>query len=339
MLRYAIDQGVNYVDIGSPFILQDYEGISGIYQEALKSGYRKKVKTSATLPAMSVKTAGDFDKYLDKLLKWLGEDNIDFFLLGGLNRFTWPRLQGLDILKRAEKAITDKRIDKIGFYFHDHYLALRETIQSYDNWTVAKFQCSLMDIDHHPGVSGLGFAAESGLAVVVTKPLLGGRLTTKIPEPVAAIWKEATPKRSPAEWGLRWVWNHASVSTIACDMSSLEQVKQDIAIANDAKTASFTVPEELVISKVRDTYRSLRPIQCTACRCCMPCPQDIDAPRIFEIFNDGLMYNDIETARYLYRLEGHDIDKCNACGVCVRSCGKHIPLPGWLKKARKVLVE
>jgi predicted aldo/keto reductase-like oxidoreductase len=71
----------------------------------------------------------------------------------------------------------------------------------------------------------------------------------------------------------------------------------------------------------------------------MPCPQDIDAPRIFEIYNDAVMYNDTATARKIYSREKHDLDNCNECKICENRCGMRIPLTTWLKKARELLAE
>jgi predicted aldo/keto reductase-like oxidoreductase len=122
-------------------------------------------------------------------------------------------------------------------------------------------------------------------------------------------------------------------------MNSLEQVKENAALAGTPLADSLTVPEELVISKVRDAYRALQPIPCTACRGCMPCPQDIDVPRVFEIYNDAVMYGDTQTARSLYQLEKHNLDCCNDCGTCADACGKRIPITDWLKKARALFDE
>jgi predicted aldo/keto reductase-like oxidoreductase len=337
MLRYAIDQGVNFLDVGSPLVFKSNERLALVLNKALANGYRQRIKIAATIPSVNINVVEDFDRELENLLKLLGENNVDFLMLGGLNRFTWPKLKALYILRSVEKSIADKRINHVGFFFHDQYQFLREIIEGYDNWTFCQFQYSYMDIDHHPGVSGLTYAADNGLAVVVSKPLLGGRLTKAIPESVAKIWSAAEPKRRPAEWALRWVWNHGEVSTIVCDMSNLEQVKENIALADTAKAGSFTVPEELVISRVRDAYRELKPLPCTACRGCMPCGLGIDAPRIFEIYNDAVMYNDAATGREIYRLEHHNIDACNECGTCASKCGLGFPIPAWLKKARELL--
>jgi predicted aldo/keto reductase-like oxidoreductase len=339
MLRLAIDSGINYLDIGWPFAQKNHERVSRALYEALSKGYREKIRIAATIPSIKIQTASDFDRHLEDLLQWLRADSLDFLLLGGLNRFTWPPLQEMNLLSHAEAAMVSKKIDYIGFFFHDQYQFLRDILEAYDNWSLAGFQYSFMDVDHHPGVSGLQLAASRGLGAVASGALLGGRLTKKIPDSVAAIWSGAKPRRTPAAWALRWVWNHPEVSTVVSDMSTLEQVKENAALADVAPADSFTVPEELVISRVRDAYRALKPIPCTACRGCMPCPQNIDVPRIFEIFNDAAMYGDIETAKSIYRLEKHCLEDCNECGACVSACGKQIPITDWLEKARAILTE
>ena len=58
-------------------------------------------------------------------------------------------------------------------------------------------------------------------------------------------------------------------------------------------------------------------------------------PRIFEIFNDAVMYGDVPYARATFQYELLDLDACNECGACV--CGKKIDIPATLKKARALL--
>jgi predicted aldo/keto reductase-like oxidoreductase len=91
--------------------------------------------------------------------------------------------------------------------------------------------------------------------------------------------------------------------------------------------------ELVLVAQVRDAYRKLKSVPCTACRNCMPCPVGIDVPRIFEIYNDAVMYGDTKTACSTYRFENHNIGDCTECGVCENSCGKEIPIIDWLKKA------
>jgi predicted aldo/keto reductase-like oxidoreductase len=86
-------------------------------------------------------------------------------------------------------------------------------------------------------------------------------------------------------------------------------------------------------------FLKLRPIPCTACRGCMPCPQDIDVPRIFELYNDAIMYGDIGAERSIYSLEQHGIASCTECGACVNACGRKIAILDWLKTAHQLLAE
>jgi len=327
--------------VGWPLADKTGEAFSGTFSKALSGGGREKVKITATIPAASLSTAADFNRRLEEILKWLHADSVDFLLLGVLNRFTWPRLQNLDVLNALDKALAEGKIAHAGFFFHDQYQFLRDVIQAYDKWTLALFHYSFMDIDHHPGYGGIKFAADNGLAVMAAHPLMAGQLVKKIPETVAKIWAGAEPQRSPAEWALRWIWNHPEIATVTSDMNSAAQVKENAALADAALADSFGVPEELVMSKAREAYFKLKPIPCTACRGCMPsqglCPQGIDVPRVFEIYNDAHMYGDIANARATFKSEHHDPDACNECGTCV--CGKNIPIPDWLKKVKALLAE
>ena len=71
----------------------------------------------------------------------------------------------------------------------------------------------------------------------------------------------------------------------------------------------------------------------------MPCPQGIDVPRIFELYNDAIMYGDIETVRSIYFVEQHRIDSCTECDSCVDACGREIAIVDWLKKAKELFTE
>ncbi len=338
IIRYAIDHGANYLDLGYPYDLDHQKAISTVVRKALQDRYREKVRLAANFPAYMLDTSTELNRLLDRQLRWLEVDNIDFSLIGGMDRETWTKLDELKIIRHAELAIDAGKTSRLGFTFHDQFQYLRNVLNAYDKWAVSRFQYSLMDVDHHPGVSGLQLAARSGLAVVVTEPLKSNRLIKNIPEPVAKIWNEASPQRSPMEWVLRWVWNHPEIATAVVDLNTLEQAKEAIALADNAEADNLSVMEEVMISSVREAYRKLRPIPCTACRSCMPCPQGIDVPRIFEIYLDSVMFSDIETARELFRAEGHRIDICTDCGKCARTCGRSIDIPKWLKEAGKQLL-
>jgi hypothetical protein len=303
---------------------------------ALQGGYREKVRLAATLPVSQATSLRELECSLAEQLQWLGTERIDFCLLGRLTRDNLPKLNELGVLRWAERAMADGRIGKLGFSFHDHFQILRNLLNTYDQWSVCEVQYSYMDVDHDPGISGIKYAAEKGLAVVATEPLRSGRLTRRLPAAVAKLWTGVAP-RSPAEWGLRFVWNHAEVATVVCGMSSKEQVAENTAVAAKAEPDSLTIQELVVFAQVQDAYRSLRQVNCPSCRACMPCPLGIDVPRIFELYNDTFVYNDASIGRVLYQDEGHTADVCTECGVCAAACAKRLPILKWLGLARELL--
>ncbi|MEM1565518.1 MAG: aldo/keto reductase [Candidatus Bathyarchaeia archaeon] len=337
MIHYAIDHGVNYIDLGYPYNPTEYERLAVLVSKALDGEYRQKVKVAVTLPVPLMSSQFVFNNYLEKQIRLLKTDKIDFCVLGELNRESWSKVTNLDILRWIENAIKDGRIDKIGFSFHDDFQLLRNIIEAYSGWSFCQFQFSFMDAEHHPGVSGIRYAAQNGLAVIATRPFKGGKLIKNPPEHIAKIWESFPIKRSLVEWCLRWVWDHPEVSTVVVEMSEMKQVLENVALADLAEPNSFSVQELILISKVKDAYMKLKPVNCTTCRCCMPCPVGIDAPRIFELYNDAVIYGDFETSRFHYKAEQHNANACTECGKCMDACPRKIPIIKWLKEAAEKL--
>ncbi len=327
LIRHAIDHGVNYLDLGYPYDLARQRRVAEVAGRALQGGYRGRVKIAVTVPVASADPARAFDHHLDAQLEWLGIDRADFCVLGRIDRATWPAVAELGLLQKAEAAMADGRVGGLGFAFHDQFQTLKQVMRAYDRWTFAQFQYSYMDVDHDPGSAGLAYAAEQGLAVVVTEPLKLGRLTREPPGSAADAWASAPQRRSLADWGLRFVWNHPAVSTAVCGVENMKQLVEDLALADGAEAGALSVRDELAINRVREAYDALRSIDCASCRPCLPCPEGIDIPRIFEICNDAIIYDDVKAASAIYQAEGHRADMCTGCGACEKRCSRREPLP------------
>jgi len=330
MMRYAVDSGVNYIDLRYP----RFEQRLALVREALDNGYREKVRIALGLP---IAPPRDLDHCLRTSLRKLGTERIDHCFLADLDRVTWPRVQELNLLNYLDKVISDERVGKVGFAFHDHFLFLRAIVEGYGRWTFCRFRYSYMDMDHHPGRVGLTYAREKGLAVVITEGLLSGRLVHNPPESIIEACAHAPSQRSLAEWGLLWVLNHPEPATVVSNMSIMDQLKENLLTVDKARPDTLAVRELLFVSRLSDCYRAKKPIACTTCRACMPCPVGIDVPRIFELYNEAIMYDDRDIPAALYALEGHSFDSCIECGTCAKACGRKIAIPEWLKKADAML--
>ncbi len=339
MIRYAIDHGVNYLDTAYYYHAGQGERVVG---RALKDGYRERIKLATKLPARIVESAQDFDRFFNEQIERLQTEKIDFYLLHGLNGQSWSKVRDLGVLRWAEAIMADGRIDHVGFSFHDDYEVFKEIVDAYDNWTLCQVQYNYMDVDYQAGRRGVEYAAGKGLAVVVMEPLRGGNLSKTPPEQVAKVWETAPEKHSPVEWALQWVWNHPEVSVALSGMSTMEQVVENVTIADRSGPGKLTADDLSLIDRVRKAYRGLSPIPCTNCGYCMPCPNGVAIPSIFQIYNDAIMYDNLRRGLRRYQIsdmlkEEQRADQCIECNECVEACPQEIPIPEWLQKAHALL--
>ncbi len=126
-----------------------------------------------------------------------------------------------------------------------------------------------MDEQYQAGTKGLEYAAKKGLGIVVMEPVRGGLLARDL-KGVSEIWQTAETHHDPAEWALRWVWNHREVTIILSGMSSPEQVRQNVTLAESGLPDSLTKKEPRPVweSKKRtkkEEHHSLYRMQGNAC--------------------------------------------------------------------------
>lgn len=340
MIHTAIDAGVNYVDTAWPYHHEQSEIFVG---KALKDGYREKVRLATKMPSWLVKEEADFDHFLEEQLRRLDVDKIDFYLLHALNERHWKNYQKLDVFSWAEKRMAEGLFDHLGFSFHDEYPVFESIMNGYDNWAFTQIQYNYMDINYQAGRKGLKLAADRGLAVVVMEPLRGGQLTRDPqPDAIAAVWEKSDRHWSPAAWALQWVWDQPEVSVALSGMSNMEHVTENLQTAKESQVGLLTTEDHEIIAEVRQTYASLEPIPCTACEYCLPCPEGVEIPRIFKIYNEAEAYDAWGNARWEYnhQLKAEQrADNCIECGECEAVCPQNIRIIEWLATAHDKLAE
>lgn len=337
MIRYAIDNGVNYIDTAYNYHGGKSEVLVG---KALADGYREKVYVATKLPVWLVESEADRDRLLNEQLEKLQTDQIDMYLLHALNKGSWKdRVLKYDILSFLDQAKADGRIKYAGFSFHDELDVFKEIVDAYD-WDFCQIQLNYMDEEYQAGVEGLRYAAEKGLAVVIMEPLRGGRLVRNVPEEIQAVWDQAPEKRTPAEWAFRWLGNFPEVKVILSGMGTMSEVQENIRTLNDALPNSLSDEEMALVDQVKQIYNNRIKVKCTDCRYCLPCPQGVNIPRIFSIYNHASVYNTFEDGRRQYsRLiqDGTDAGQCIECENCESLCPQNLTIIEYLKETHAAL--
>ncbi|SJZ30563.1 aldo/keto reductase [Selenihalanaerobacter shriftii] len=326
MIRYGIDQGINYVDTAWPYHGGESENLVG---KALQDGYREKVKVATKLPSWMIKSKADLDEYLDKQLEKLNVDKIDFYLLHTLNRKFWDNYKQLDvdIFEWLEKVRDEGKIDYIGFSFHDDYELFEEIIDAYD-WDFCQIQYNYIDTEFQAGKKGLKYADSKDIPVIVMEPLRGGSLAGEMPEDIQSIFDQAETKRTSADWALQWLWNQPEVTMVLSGMSELSHVKENIESANKSEINKLTEEEIELVKKLAKKYKELSPVSCTGCGYCIPCPTKVSIPRIFSLYNEAHAFDLFEEKRKEYKRIKDDqrASACVSCTKCEELCPQGIPI-------------
>lgn len=329
MVRYAIDNGVNYLD--TAYVYKDSEVITG---KALQDGYRNKTFLATKSPIWNMTKYEDFEKYLDEELKRLGTDYIDIYLLHNMNHVHWEKVKNYDGLTFLDKMVEKGKIRHKAFSVHNTFHAFKEIVDSFD-WEMAQIQLNILDETQQVGVAGVKYAADKGLAVVIMEPLRGGYLLNNAPSEVHRLLDAYPEKRSLVEWCFRWLYNMSEVSVILSGTSNLEQLKDNLRIFEHAVPNIMSEEDQKLIRKIQEAYEAEKSIGCTGCRYCLPCPSGVDIPEIFRLYNsyqlmkphliDKIVYQNVTVP------SGSGADQCVSCGICTQNCPQTLDIPKLLE--------
>lgn len=344
MVRYAIDHGVNVIDTAYPYHGTSFEhgGESEPFvAKVLKEGYREKVKISTKLPSWAVRTREDMDKFLNEQLERLETDYIDFYMIHGISEAFWGNLKELGFEEFLDQAFADGKIKHAGFSFHDRIELFKEVVDHYD-WSFCLIQYNYLDDNYQAGKEGLEYAYRKGLGIAVMEPLRGGQLAGGVPHEVQEAFDQADVERSPVEWALRWVWDHPEVSMVLSGMGDMDQLKENLKIAEEAQPSSLTDKELNIVSQARSAFKEKLEINCTGCGYCLPCPAGVNIPENFARYNNYGLFGSPETKEVyqfeysFFVTENKQASVCKECGICEEHCPQGIMISQELKKVKEL---
>lgn len=338
MIRNAIENGVNYFDTAYFYHNGKSEALLG---SALTGGYRERVKIATKLPPFMVSKLEGAKKILANQIAKLKTDYIDYYLLHMLtDKATFDRMVDLGVMDWLEQLKKERTIFNIGFSFHGSKRDFEEIIKAYP-WDFCQIQYNYLDENNQATKSGLQLAHSLGIPVVVMEPLRGGKLVNSLPLDVIKAFQKYDKKRTPAEWALRWIWNHPEVNVVLSGMSEEAQLEENIKIARDADADSLTEEELEIFDRIKAIMLEKTKVPCTSCGYCMPCPFGVDIPGCFASYNDKYLLGE-KNNRWKYMQTLGVLSKqaayasiCKECGKCEKHCPQNIEIRKQLAVVKK----
>ena len=334
----AYEAGVNYYD--TAYI---YPGSEAALGEILqKNDLRRKVYIATKLPQYMIFRASALDRYFEEQCRRLRTDYIDYYLMHMLTDYDqWEKLKSLGIRDWIQSKKESGAIRNIGFSYHGNTDQFLKILNDYP-WDFCQIQYNYVDETTQAGVEGLKAAAAKGIPVVIMEPLRGGKLVNSLPAGARKAIEADPHGWSPAEWGLRWLYNQPEVTVVLSGMNSDAMVAENVRTASEAKAGAFTQQDFALIEEIRSQIRKTEKVGCTGCRYCMPCPKGVDIPGAFRCYNT--MYAESRrSGRWQYAQTVVMTQKpafasqCIECGKCEKHCPQGLPIREKLKEADRAL--
>ena len=347
-ILYAINKGVNYIDTAYAYHGGESESFLGEIL-SLTDGdgvkYRDKVKLSTKLPSWMVRSREDMGAFLNEQLGKLQTDSIDYYYVHSVDLSTILRLKKLGLYEFLEKAKSEGKIKNIGFSYHGSPHEFNELIDDFD-WDMVLVQYNYLDVNAQAGIRGIQYAYEKDIAVFVMEPLKGGLLAGELPKDVTDLFDSVDSERSSVDWALSWVLNQKEITCVLSGMGSLEQIKENMAIAERVEVDSLSDEELDILDEAQGIFNSMMKINCTGCGYCLPCPKGVNIPDCFNVYNEKYLFDKKllgvfpgAMANY-YMIVGGITNKqssaglCNHCGRCKRLCPQSLDIPNELDRVK-----
>ncbi len=329
MILTAFERGVNYYDTAYSYGGSE-EAIGEIFE---RNNLRDKVFIATKLPHGKCRSLDDVQRLFATSLARLRTDYLDYYLIHNIVTFDqWKRLVDMGIKEWIAQKKESGAIRRIGFSFHGGMAEFRALMQDYD-WDLVQIQYNYVNEHYQAGREGIQLASVKGIPVVIMEPLLGGRLVSNLPKDALRAFEEAAPGRTPAAWGLRWLFDQPDVTVVLSGMNSNEMLEENCATASQTAPGSMTEGEHAAIRRAKAAFEESFRVPCTGCNYCMPCPQGLSIPSIFAAYNESYSLG-WRTGFFNYMLtvgvasgEPRLASACVECGACVKKCPQHIPIP------------
>lgn len=325
MVDYAMEQGINYYDTAWGYHGGNSEIAMG---KALGRHPRDTFYLADKFPGYDLANMPHVEEIFEKQLEKCGVEYFDFYLFHNVCEMNIDAYldEKYRIFEYLMKQKENGRIRHLGFSAHGDYNVMKRFLDAYgDHMEFCQIQLNYVDWTFQEAKGKVDLLKEYQIPIWVMEPVRGGKLA-KLPEDAEKKLKEIRPEETIPAWAFRFLQTIPEVVVTLSGMSNCEQLKDNIQTFKEEKPLSKQEWEELLA--VADGMLSRR-LPCTACRYCVShCPQELDIPRLVELYNEHRFTGGgfiAPMALMAVPKEKHP-DACIGCRSCEAVCPQQIKI-------------
>ncbi|MBF0370346.1 MAG: aldo/keto reductase [Magnetococcales bacterium] len=330
VLQAAFDVGINLIETA-----HGYGKSERLIGQTLPHLRPPGVDWHIMTKAKPTESAGEMRRQVEQSLERLKVDRVALFAFHGVNTRDHLELalRPGGCFQALERMREEGLIGHLGFSSHAPPPVLFDAITS-GAFDFVNLHYYAFRPANRVAVA-LAAARDMGVFIISPNEKGGGLYT-----PPAKLQSLTSPLH-PVQYNERWLLSQPEVHILSVGPSLPEHL--DIHLTSLGNPPYWGENErKAALALARETAQS--PLsRCGICTRCLPCPEKIDIPEMFRLFQMADTFNMVPHARFRYGLmkpndhwiPGAKGDQCSRCGECLPRCPQGLAIPELLLQAHK----
>ena len=233
MVDEFLSSGGKYFD--TSYVYQGGHNEETVRKVLVERHKRDDFELATKLPTFFMDSKEKVRATFEEQLKNLGVDYLDRYLLHSIYSTTYDsKILAYDMFEFGQEMKRQGRIREFGFSFHDTPEILDRVLTEHPETDFVQLVINYYDWES-PFIQArrsYEVARRHGVKIFVMEPVKGG-LLAKLPAQIHDALQKINPAASDASYGFRFAAGLDGVEIILSGMSSLAQVKDNIALAKN----------------------------------------------------------------------------------------------------------
>ncbi|HUT61496.1 MAG TPA: aldo/keto reductase [Phycisphaerae bacterium] len=312
VVLHAYERGINYFDTAPGYCKDHSEEIVGAAVKQMAPG------TFYVSTKCSSESGSKLTESLERSLKRLNVEKIDFFHIWCVVTLDQWKRRG-EAVKAALKAKEQGLVEHVAISSHLPGNELKGVLAE-GHFEGVTLGYSAINFPYRQ--EAVESAGRMGLGVVAMNPL-GGGLIPQNPERLDFL--RGPNDGTVVDAALRFVVSSPHITTALVGFTTKQHVDEAVSAVEDFQPYP---PEhfERMKGSIIEAFDDL----CTGCGYCLPCPQEVQIPKLMDAYNHLLLGGNRDSMRsrlkWHWGLSPEAAAACSMCGECEDKCTQHLPI-------------